>query len=101
MADDPTLDFYARNAAEYVQHGAGEPRAQLVALMAALPSGARVLELGSGSGRDAAAMLERGFDVDATDASPELAAEGARRIGRPVRIMRFDQLDAVEAYDAV
>lgn len=101
MADDETLAFYARNAAEYVRDDGGRPDARLHAFLDALPAGAHILELGSGSGRDAATMLERGFDVHATDASPELAAEAEVRLGRPVAIMRFDQLDAQVAYDGV
>lgn len=99
MPDDETLAFYAANAAEYVQHGGPNPR--LAAFIEALPPGARVLELGAGSGRDAALMLAHGLDIDATDASPELAAEASRNIGRPVRLLRFDQLDSENAYDGI
>lgn len=101
MADDATLAFYAANAADYVRQTAGKPDERLLAFLDALTPTASVLELGSGSGRDAAEMLARGFEVDATDASPELAAEAERRLGRAVRILRFDQLDAQAAYDAV
>ena len=37
----------------------------------------------------------------ASAGSPGLAAEAERRLGRPVRVMRFDELEAIEAYDAV
>ena len=46
-------------------------------------------------------MLAAGFDITPTDGSPGLAAEAGRRLGRPVRVMRFDELDAREAYAAV
>ncbi len=46
-------------------------------------------------------MLAAGFDVDPTDGTPEIAHAAARRLGRPVRVLRFDDLDANEAYDAV
>lgn len=101
MADDSTLAFYAANAARYVRDGDGAPLPQLLAFMAALPPAARVLELGAGSGRDAARMLTEGFDVDATDASPELAAEAGALLGRPVRLLRFEEIEAREDYDAV
>lgn len=101
MADKTTLDFYAANAATYVQHGDDEPNARLTQFIAALPAGAHVLELGAGSGRDAAHMLAQGLDVDATDASPDLAAEAAKRLGRPVRQLRFDELEAEAAYDGI
>jgi SAM-dependent methyltransferase len=98
---DETLDFYARNASDYIARPRRGVTPRLDSFLAALPAGARILELGSGSGQDAAAMLARGFSVDATDGSPELAAEARRLLGVPVRIMRFDELDAVAAYDAV
>jgi SAM-dependent methyltransferase len=101
MADKSTLDFYAANAATYVQHGDDQPGERLLAFIGALPAGSRVLELGAGSGRDAAHMLAHGLVIDPTDASPDLAAEAEKRLGQTVRQMRFDELEAVATYDAV
>jgi cyclopropane fatty-acyl-phospholipid synthase-like methyltransferase len=100
MVDDDTLRFYAENAATYVQRQRGIG-SHLATFLAALPPGATILELGSGGGDDAAFMLSQGFDIHPTDASPELAAEASRHIGRPVQVMRFDGLDAEARYDAV
>jgi SAM-dependent methyltransferase len=69
--------------------------------LALLPPGGQVLELGCGAGQDAAAMTARGLAVDATDGCPEMAREAARRLGQPVRVMRFDELEASAAYDGV
>jgi SAM-dependent methyltransferase len=100
MPDPATLKFYADNAAAYVQHAQG-PTPQLAGFMSRLRPGSTVLELGSGNGRDAAAMLAGGLEVTPSDASPELAAEAERRLCRPVRIMAFHELDDVAAYDGV
>lgn len=100
MPDPETLKFYADHAATYVQH-AQRPTPQLAGFMARLPPGGAVLELGTGNGRDAAAMLASGFAVTPSDASPELAAEAQARLGCPVRIMAFHELDDVAAYDGV
>jgi SAM-dependent methyltransferase len=99
--DTATLDFYAAEAPVYAASGPGGTSRHLAGFLALLPPGARILELGCGGGRDAEAMIAAGFDVDATDGSPALAAEAERRLGRPVRIMRFDELAADQAYDAV
>lgn len=99
MPDDPTLRFYAENAAIYARHVTTPTRKRLDAFLALVPPGGKILELGCDNGRDAAHMLALGFDVEATDGSPELAAKAERRIGRPVRILRFDELDAASAYD--
>lgn len=101
MADDRTLEFYKANAAEYVRAASDKPRPRLMAFIGTLPRGGRVLELGAGSGRDAAEMLKHGLDIDPTDASPELAAEASIRIGRAVRILRFSELKAEGVYDGV
>ncbi len=98
--DDSTIRFYRENAAAYVQR----PQRSFVRLqtfLGELPRGAKILELGCGSGRHSAEMIAGGFDVHPTDGSPEMAAEAARRLGRPVETLRFDELDEREEYDAV
>jgi len=104
--DDPpfdaaTLQFYAREAPTYAASGLGGTSRFLRPFLSMLPPEASVLELGCGGGRDAAAMLAAGFRVDVTEGVPEVAREAEKRLGRPVRIMRFDELDALAAYDAV
>jgi SAM-dependent methyltransferase len=101
MADDDTLRFYADNAATYAQHRTRPSGPHLDAFLAALQPGARILELGCGNGMDAAYMLAEGFDVDATDGTPELVAEARRHVGDKARVMRFEQLDSVANYDGV
>lgn len=100
MPDHETLKFYADNAATYVRH-VEDPTPQLAGFLARLPPGGAVLELGTGNGRDSAAMLAAGFVVTPSDASAELAAAAQARLGRPVRIMAFHELDDTAAYDGV
>lgn len=94
-----TLEFYDRNAAAYASEGRVNPR--LAPFLARCRPGGRILELASGSGRDARAILDAGFTLDATDGSSELAAIASVRIGQPVRVMQFDELDASGCYDGV
>ncbi|GHJ38307.1 methyltransferase [Streptomyces sp. TS71-3] len=65
---------------------------------AALPPGARVLELGSGVGRVTHPLVERGFTVTAVDESAEMLARvrGARTVRSPI-----EHLDLGETFDAV
>ncbi len=99
--DQATLDFYAVEAPVYIASGKGGVSRWLEDFMHALPKGARVLELGCGGGRDAEALLDQGFDVDATDGVPAIVAKAAERLGNHVRLMRFDELSAISEYDAV
>ncbi|WP_297107853.1 class I SAM-dependent methyltransferase [uncultured Devosia sp.] len=101
MTDDDTLRFYADNAATYALHRTRPTGERLRSFLAALPAAARILELGCGNGMDAEHMLAQGFDVDATDGTPELVAEAQTRLGARTRVMRFEQLDAEAEYDGV
>ena len=101
MKDEETLRFYAVEAAAYAAGARQAQASRLAGFLARLTPGARILELGCGGGVDAAAMQRLGFEVDATDGSPEMAAQAAARLGRPARVMAFDALDADAAYDGV
>jgi SAM-dependent methyltransferase len=100
-ADEATLRFYRENASAYAEREITSRRVRLGRFLALLSPGAAILELGCGAGFDTAEMLALGFDVSATDGSPEMAAEASRRLGRPVGTLLFGDLDAVEAYDGV
>jgi SAM-dependent methyltransferase len=92
--DEETLQFYRGNAEAY----AGR---EITSRQARLTAQAAILELGCGAGGDTVEMLARGFDVRATDGSPEMAEVASKRLGRPVETLLFQDLDAVEAYDGV
>lgn len=99
MKDQPTLDFYAREAEAYAwRYKASE---ELAGFLSLLPVGARILELGCGGGQDSEAMIAAGFDVVPTDGSPELAMEAEKRLGRPVEVLLFEDIDYAEDFDAV
>jgi SAM-dependent methyltransferase len=99
--DPPTLRFYSEQAPVYTASGPQGASRHLAPFLERLQPGAKILELGCGGGRDAEVMMGRGFVVDPTDGAAEIARKAEERTGRPVRVMRFDELDAVEEYDAV
>lgn len=97
-----TLRFYDNNAADYAVEASGKVQRGLLRQFAdRLERGARILELGSGGGHDSLALIEHGFDVTLIDGSVGLAKEAEKRTGRPVRILRFEELDYEEAFDAI
>ena len=98
--DEDTLRFYGSNAQAYAEREIAK-HTRLTRFLALLPPGGKVLELGCGAGAASGEMMARGFDVEPTDGSPEMAAEASRRLGRPVGTLLFQDLDKVEAYDGV
>lgn len=99
--DDDTLAFYNREAAAYAGRRQATRNARLDEFLSRLNRGATILELGCGGGQDAEVMLSSGYNVEPTDGSAALAAEAEQRLGRPVKVMLFDQLEAEDRYDAV
>jgi SAM-dependent methyltransferase len=99
--DPATLDFYAKEAPVYAASGPKGASRHLQPFLDRFDRGARILELGCGGGLDALYMLEQGFDVEPTDGTAEIAAQAEARLGRPVRVMRFDSLQSIAEYDGV
>ncbi|TDD61358.1 class I SAM-dependent methyltransferase [Kribbella antibiotica] len=99
--NERTLATYEQAAEAFRESIPAEANHQLIDLLAgAVPSGARVLELGSGTGRDAGELERRGFMVRRTDAT-EAFLEMMRADGHTA-----DRLDALTddfdgQYDAV
>ena len=101
MSDPATLDYYRRSGPLFTLSTAQGPSRDLDGFLDRLAPGAQVLELGCGVGRDAARMIERGFRVDATDGVAAMVRKANERFAIGARTLRFDELAAREAYDAV
>jgi SAM-dependent methyltransferase len=99
--DADTLRFYADEAPVYTASGPQGSSRHLSSFLDRLQPRSRILELGCGGGRDSELMIRRGFVVVPTDGSAEIARKAEERIRTPVRVMRFDELCALEEYDAV
>ena len=101
MSDPATIAFYEKTAPRLTFSATQAPSRDLDAFLDRLEPGARILELGCGTGRDAARMVERGHEVDATDGVAAMVRKANERFAIAARQMLFDQLDAKEEYDAV
>jgi SAM-dependent methyltransferase len=99
--DAATLAFYAAEAPAYATRSRVADHERLDAFLAMLPAGAAILELGCGCGRDSEAMRAKGFEVTPTDGSPQLAREAEIRLGAPVNVLLFGDLDERDRYDGV
>ncbi len=99
--DPATIEFYERNAPRYTLGFGQAPSRHLDTFLDRLEPGARILELGCGGGRDSARIIERGFDLDATDGTPAMVRKANERFDVGARLMRFHELDSDGDYDAV
>lgn len=100
-ADRQTLMHYEESVPYYTLAFDRSHSRHLDAFLDQLQKGAYVLELGCGTGRDAARMIERGFRVDPTDATAAMVRKARERHAVNARKMHFDELGAQSAYDAV
>lgn len=66
-----------------------------------LPPNARILDAGSGSGRDTLVFLARGYDVDAFDSSEALCKMSTELTGVRTRHLRFQDFEDVKKYDGI
>lgn len=99
--ENATTRFYSDNAATYAATLAEASLMRLDRFLIRLQPGADVLELGCGNGRDSAEMIARGFRAAPTDGTPEMAEEASKRLGIPVGVLRFEDIDTVSAFDGV
>jgi 2-polyprenyl-3-methyl-5-hydroxy-6-metoxy-1,4-benzoquinol methylase len=69
--------------------------------LAHVPPGGRILDAGCGSGRDAKAFAELGYEVEAFDASSEMVRLASRFTDLPIRLMTFEQITWAARFDGI
>lgn len=83
VPDKQTISYYEENAVAYADSSWSQDLSFLLnPFCARLKPGCRVLDLGSGAGRDTEALSRRGFEAVALDASAGLLAAHKARGGR-------------------
>ena len=97
-----TLTYYNQNA---VQFYTGTVSVDFTAIrqrfLSYIPNPALILDFGCGSGRDAKAFLDQGYQVEAIDGSEELCKLATQYTGIQVRHMLFQELSTKEKYDGI
>lgn len=95
-------DYYQLHAQRFFSETVDVDMSELYCpFVAHLKPGARILDAGCGSGRDAKAFREMGYEVEAFDASAELVELARQHTGLPVKQMRFEDVTEVERYDGI
>jgi SAM-dependent methyltransferase len=69
--------------------------------LALLPSGATILDVGCGSGRDSLAFARRGFRVVPMEPCEALASRAEALLRQPVARRRAQELEEVAAFDGI
>lgn len=99
--DQETNEYYERHAASFAERtrllDMSALRDRFTAL---LPPGGRILDAGCGSGRDALAFREAGFDVCAIDGSAQMCAQ-AEAAGIRACCLTFDEVCGEGLYDGI
>ncbi|MFX4314790.1 class I SAM-dependent methyltransferase [Enterobacter sp. 63] len=97
-----TLHYYQNHAQDFFD---GTVNVNMTPLYEAftrhLTPGSRVLDAGCGSGRDAKAFHELGYQVDAFDASSAMVELARQHSGLPVQLMSFSEIDGKAQYDGI
>lgn len=94
--------YYETNAEAFIQSTLGADMTSLYERFEAhLHAGCRILDLGSGSGRDSLYFSEKGCQVTAVDVSPAMCRQTEELAGVPVYCMGAEELSFKEEFDAV
>ena len=102
ISQDTTLSWYRDNAIQYAE----ETRNSLVLdalweFLFRMKEGGTILDYGSGSGRDSAFFLDKGFSVHSLDGSAEMKAQAERLFGIKVKLSSFLSLEEKDKYDGI
>lgn len=97
-----TIDYYNMHSDQFAESTFNVDMESLYhPFLEHLPSTARILDLGCGSGRDSLAFKKKGYEVDACDYSEELVKKAHELTGINVLHQSFYDLDKVERYDGI
>ena len=97
-----TIDYYNKHAEKFTASTFEVDMKSLYQpFLAELPEGARILDVGCGSGRDTLAFKDKGYQVEAIDYSAELVKKAKELTGIEVRQQSFYELNESEKYDGI
>ena len=97
-----TLGFYNKNVRNYIEQTRMVDLSELyVDFEECLNPGARILDLGCGSGRDSKYFLEKGYSVIPVDGSAAMCIAASEYLHIPVRQMLFSELKFKNEFDGI
>lgn len=97
-----TEDYYNNNAEEFIERTFNLDMSEtLQQFTKKLPPGAKVLDVGCGSGRDTLTLKSLGYEVTAFDGSEELVKLASQKINHPIIHMKIEDMNWKEEFDGV
>ncbi|MDX9914749.1 MAG: class I SAM-dependent methyltransferase [Sphaerochaeta sp.] len=96
------MSYYDEHADAYIQGTASvDMGGQYDLFLPHLKEGASILDAGCGSGRDSRIFLDRGYRVEAFDASSEMVRAASKLTGLQVRQLRFQEMEHHDQFDGI
>ncbi|MGU9866765.1 class I SAM-dependent methyltransferase [Kluyvera ascorbata] len=97
-----TLEYYQHHADDFFNSTVNvDMNSIYTPFLERIPKGGRILDAGCGSGRDSKAFLQQGYQVEAFDATVEMAKLASQHTGLSVKQMTFSDVDTVNRYDGI
>jgi SAM-dependent methyltransferase len=95
-------DYYDLNADSYIASTLNlDMREHYSRFLKYLPLGSKILDLGSGSGRDSLYFINRGYDVIAIDSSKAMVKATSELTGLEARLISIQELDYLDYFDGI
>lgn len=97
-----TLEYYQYHTDDFFSSTVNVDMSSLYTpFLEHIPQGGWILDAGCGSGRDSKAFLQQGYQVEAFDATAEMAKLASQHTGLPVKQMTFSDVNTVNRYDGI
>ena len=97
-----TIEFYDEHAEEYVSSTLGIDMSHVYhPFLSRMDKGQRILDAGSGSGRDTKAFRDLGYDVLPIDASCEMTKATQRLTGKTACQLRLQEISFEDEFDGI
>jgi SAM-dependent methyltransferase len=97
-----TKAFYRQHASDYFERTVdAQVQGMYGPFLELVPRAGRILDVGSGSGRDVKAFRDRGFDACGIDGSPELVGLAKAYIGDFFEVREFEEISYPQSFDGI
>lgn len=97
-----TIKYYDENAKDFFENTKNADMTELYnSFLKYIKDGAKLLDLGCGSGRDTKYFLDKGYDVVAIDASSEMVRLSSQLTGKQTLHMTFEDLNFENEFDGI